>query len=107
VFKLDNAVLESVGLGELPVNAKNAMLAHVYSTLETRVGTALAQEMTDAQLDEFESLIDGGDEAGALTWLETNFPHYKDLVASKFEELKIEIRQVAPQILAAEQNNNR
>ncbi len=40
-------------------------------------------------------------EFGALTWLETNFPDYKKVVASELENLKAEIKASAPQILAA------
>jgi hypothetical protein len=61
----------------------------------------LAEKMTDAQLTEFEQFIDRNDEAGALRWLESNFPNYKDVVAAEFENLKSEISHVAPQILAA------
>jgi septum formation inhibitor MinC len=66
-----------------------------------RVGMKLAEQMTNEQLDEFESFIDKNDEAGALRWLETNFPNYKQVVAYQLEALKSEIRQVAPQIIAA------
>ena len=79
------------------------MLAHIYETLEMRVGMELAKQMTDAQLNEFEEFINRNDEAGALKWLETNFPNYKDVVAQEFEKLKAEIKQVAPQIVASSQ----
>jgi hypothetical protein len=61
----------------------------------------LAEQMTDAQLDEFEGFIDRNDEAGALKWLETNFPDYKQVVADELEKLKSEIKQQAPQIMQA------
>ena len=77
------------------------MLAHIYETLEMRVGMKLAEQMSDAQLDEFERYIDSNDEAGALKWLETNFPHYKDVVADELETLKGEIKSQAPQIMQA------
>jgi hypothetical protein len=63
----------------------------------------LAKQMTDAQLNEFEEFINRNDEAGALKWLETNFPNYKDVVAQEFEKLKAEVKQVAPQIAASAQ----
>jgi len=63
----------------------------------------LAENMSDAQLNEFEQLMDNGNEAGALTWLETNVPNYKDVVASELEALKAEIKATAPAILAASQ----
>lgn len=101
MFKLDNSLLEELGLGSLPNEEKNKMLAHIYETLEMRVGMKLAEQMTNEQLDEFESFIDKNDEAGALKWLETNFPDYKKVVADELEKLKVEIKQSAPQIVAA------
>lgn len=103
MFKLDDNLLKELGLGELPAADKNKMLGHIYETLEMRVGMKLAEQMTNEQLDEFEGYIDRSDEAGALKWLETNFPGYKQVVADQLEQLKAEIKAAAPQILAASQ----
>lgn len=103
MFKLDDNLLTELGLGGLPAEEKNKMLAHIYETLELRVGMKLAESMSDAQLDEFEAYIDKNDEPGALKWLETNFPDYKKVVADELEKLKTEVKQAAPQILAASQ----
>lgn len=101
MIKLDNQFLIDVGLGSLPENDKKEMLRHIYEQLELRVGTKLASGMTDAQLDEFEALINNQDEAGALKWLETNFPNYKQVVADELQKLKEEVKISAPQILQA------
>lgn len=101
MFRLDNNFLIELGLGSLPADEKNKMLAHIYETLEMRVGMKLAEQMSDQQLNEFEAFIDRKDEAGALTWLETNFPNYKQVVADELEKLKGEIVQVAPQLVQA------
>ncbi|OGL35428.1 hypothetical protein A3F65_01630 [Candidatus Saccharibacteria bacterium RIFCSPHIGHO2_12_FULL_47_16b] len=101
MFKLDDDLLRELGLAALPPAEKNKMLAHIYETLELRVGMKLAEQMSDAQLDEFEGFIDRNDEAGALKWLETNFPNYKDVVASELDKLKGEIKDQAPQIMEA------
>jgi hypothetical protein len=103
MIKLDDNLLQQLGLGTLPPDEKKKMLAHIYETLEMRVGMELAKKMTDAQLSEFEQFINRNDEAGALQWLESNFPNYKDVVAAEFEKLKAEIAQAAPQILASGQ----
>lgn len=112
MFKLDNALLEELGLGSLPPQEKNMMLRHIYETLELRVGMKLAEQMSNEQLDEFEQhMPKQGDndetkkqkEKAALTWLETNFPNYKQVVAEQLEKLKEEIKQAAPQIIAASQ----
>ena len=101
MFQLDDNLLKELGLGDLPASEKNKMLAHIYETLELRVGMRLAEQMSDAQLDEFEGFIDRNDEPGALKWLETNFPDYKKVVADELEKLKGEIKAQAPQIVEA------
>lgn len=103
MFKLDDNLLIELGLGTLPPSEKNRMLAHIYETLEMRVGMKLAQRMTNEQLDEFEAFIDRNDEPGALKWLESNFPNYKQVVADELETLKQEIKVAAPQIVASSQ----
>jgi DNA segregation ATPase FtsK/SpoIIIE-like protein len=105
MFKLDNNFLIELGLGALPAEEKNKMLSHIYETLEMRVGMKLAEQMTDAQLDEFESYINRNDEAGALGWLEGNFPDYKLVVSAELEKLKNEIKAVAPSIIAESMSN--
>jgi predicted RNA-binding Zn ribbon-like protein len=72
----------------------------ILETLEMRVGMELAKGMSNQQLDEFEAFINKNDEEGALRWLETNFPNYKQVVASQLDKLKSEISQSAPAILA-------
>lgn len=101
MFKLNDELLEELGLGSLPTMEKDKMLKHIYDTLELRVGMKLAEGMSDTQLDEFEGFIDKNDESGALKWLESNFPNYKDVVAQELEKLKAEVKSAAPQILAA------
>lgn len=104
MLKLDNNLLEELGLGSLPEDQKRSMLQHIYETLELRVGTNLANQMSDQQLEEFEKFIDdGGDanQAEALKWLETNLPNYKEVVNQVFEALKGEIKQMAPQLVAS------
>jgi len=105
MFKLDEELLKELGLSDLPPEEKTKMYSHIYETLEMRVGTKLANQMSDDQLNEFEGFIDKNDEAGALRWLETNFPNYKQVVAEELENLKTEIKQVAPQILATAQQS--
>lgn len=103
MLKIDNSLLEEVGLGGLPDGEKNSFLKHIYETLEMRVGIRLADQMTNEQLDEFERYFEAKDDAGAFKWLETNFPNYKEIVQEEFDKLKAEVAQTAPQILAASQ----
>jgi hypothetical protein len=103
MLKIDNTLLQEVGLGGLPAAEKNSFLKHIYETLEMRVGIRLADQMSNQQLDEFERYFEAKDDAGAFKWLETNFPNYKDIVQQEFNKLKAEVAQSAPQILAASQ----
>ena len=103
MLKIDDNLLQELGLGTLPPEEKRALLNHIYETLEMRVGMRLADQMTNEQLDEFETYFEAKDDAGAFKWLETNFPNYKEIVNDEFEKLKAEVGQAAPQILAASQ----
>lgn len=103
MFKLDENLLLELGLGSLPAEEKNLMLRHIYETLEMRVGMKLAERMSNEQLDEFETFIDSNDDSGALKWLETNFPDYKQVVADQLDVLKNEIKAQASSIVAASQ----
>src|ERR1700712_2199054 len=103
MLKIDNTLLQDIGLGTLPEGEKNSLLKHIYETLEMRVGIRLADQMSNQQLDEFEQYFEAKDDAGAFKWLEANFPNYKDIVQEEFDKLKIEVGQAAPQILASSQ----
>ncbi|HET9098054.1 MAG TPA: DUF5663 domain-containing protein [Candidatus Saccharimonadales bacterium] len=104
MLRIDNTLLQEVGLAALPEAEKNSLLKHIYETLEMRVGIRLADQMSNEQLDEFERYFEAKDDAGAFKWLETNFPNYKDIVQEEFDKLKAEVSQSAPQILSASQN---
>jgi predicted RNA-binding Zn ribbon-like protein len=112
MFKLDDNLLQELGLGSLPPQEKNRMLQHIYETLEMRVGMRLAEGMSNQQLDEFEKLmpvqtdteeVRKQKEQEALRWLEANFPNYKQVVADELEKLKAEVKASAAQIVAAAQ----
>lgn len=100
MLKIDENLLHELGLASLPDNEKNQMLAQIYETLEMRVGMTLAKQMTNQQLKEFEVFVNSNDEAGALKWLETNFPAYKEVVHAELAKLKLEVKESAGQILA-------
>lgn len=146
MIRIDDSLLEELGLVSLPKEERDALLRQIYETLEMRVGMRLAERMNDQQLDEFERFIDGDmaftenyltnakpdwqaseayktavttaqqaaqkrgvafnenavkSEYGALTWLETNFPDYKQVVASELDKLKGEVKVDADKILQA------
>lgn len=100
-MKLDNDFLQSVGLGSISDYQKKEMLKEILSTLELRVGMLLAGQMSEAQLVEFEGLIDKKDDNASMQWLQTNFPNYKQVVADELKKLHDEIAADAPKILEA------
>lgn len=109
-LQLDDSFLADLGLGDLPEDQKRAFLGHVMETLQYRVGTKLSQGLSEAQLTEFEQLSPTPEDAPeaaaskqqqALTWLETNRPDYKDVVAEEIEALKGEILKNANTILGS------
>jgi hypothetical protein len=75
MIKLDENLLVELGLAALPKEEKTSFLKHMYETLEMRVGTRLAERMSDQQMSEFEQFINSNDEQGAFHWLEGNFPN--------------------------------
>ena len=100
-MRIDENMLVELGLGSLSTQDKDDLLKQIYQTLQIRVGMKLAERMSDAQLKEFEQFINNKDDAGALRWLETNFPNYKQVVASELDALKAELRRDADKIIAA------
>lgn len=105
MIRIDDALLQELGLGSLPEAERLSLREHIYETLEMRVGMRLADQMSNEQLDEFERYFEAKDDAGAFKWLETNFPNYKEIVQQEFDKLKVEVGQSAPHILA-ESNAN-
>lgn len=77
MFQLDDQFLQDLGLEQLPEDQKQAFLAHILETLEERVGIRLSDGLSDAQLAEFESIIDK--QPGAVeAWLAANAPNYRE-----------------------------
>jgi len=75
MFQLDEQFLKDVGLDELPEEQKKPFLQHIYEELELRVGTRLSEGLTNEQLDEFESFVEG-DADKVQAWLTRYEPNY-------------------------------
>jgi hypothetical protein len=99
-IQLDEAWLNSIGLGELPPAEKDHLLAQIYLTLEKRVGTKLSKQMSDVQMSEFYKFVQSKDMKGAMVWLKSNLPGYSQAVQEELAALKAEIAADAPKILA-------
>ncbi len=76
MFQLDDTFLKDVGLDGLSDEQKKPFLQHVYEELELRVGTRLSDGMSDAQLEQFEAIIDRKNEI-IDPWLVQFVPNYQ------------------------------
>jgi hypothetical protein len=86
MYQLDDQFLTDIGLGDLPEDQRKPFLQHVYDQLEYRVGISLSEGMSDAQLEEFEAIIDKKPEA-VQAWVAQYAPGYAQ------DELFLKIQQ--------------
>ncbi|MDB5161651.1 MAG: hypothetical protein JWM52_159 [Candidatus Saccharibacteria bacterium] len=75
MFQLDDQFLIDVGLADLPEEQKKPFLQHTYDQLEYKVGIRLSEGMTDAQLEEFEAIIDRKEDV-VSGWLTAHAPDF-------------------------------
>ena len=77
MFQLDDKFLADIGLNDLPEDQKQPFLQHIYEELELRVGTRLSDGLSDAQLEQFEKIIDR-DQSTVETWLQQFSPNFTE-----------------------------
>jgi hypothetical protein len=58
--------------------------------LESRVGARLADGVPAEALDDFERLVDSGDQAAVSAWFTRNTPDYAQVVAEEVDRLVVE-----------------
>lgn len=73
MFQLDDKFLADIGLNDLPDDQKQPFLQHIYEELELRVGTRLSDGLSDAQLEQFEKIIDR-DQVTIDAWIQQFVP---------------------------------
>jgi Protein of unknown function (DUF5663) len=84
-------LIEDLVSTDIAREQRAGLLQVLYEELEIRVGTRLAEAMNTRQLAAFEVFITNKDEQGALRWLQTNFPDYREVVKDEFERLGAEL----------------
>lgn len=77
MFQLDDDFLNDLGVSGLPDDEKRELLQHIYEELELRVGTRLAQGLTEEQMQEFDAILQQ-DEERIHGWLSTHLPEYEE-----------------------------
>lgn len=100
VINLDRNTLAQVGLADLPPDLGGRVIRRLYEVLEIRVGERLVKGLTKDQLMAFEGLMERGDEAAALAWLESTQPDYMTTVRVELEELLARLEDGADRLLA-------
>ncbi|MFZ1302045.1 MAG: DUF5663 domain-containing protein [Candidatus Microsaccharimonas sp.] len=88
MFQLDDKFLSDIGLADLPDDQRKPFLQHVYDQLEYRVGIRLSEGMSDAQLEEFEAIIDRKEDV-VNNWIQQYAPGYAA------EEMFLKIQQAS------------
>ena len=94
----DEQFLQEMGLSAMPENQKQAFLDYVQEELEVRIGERISKGLTEAQLNEFDSITD---QEEATKWLELNRPDYREIVTRTINEMKEEIRANRAKLVGA------
>ena len=107
---LDDNFLNDLGLGDASAEQKQAFVQRVLETLELRVGTRLAEELTDEQVDEFETMTPSESDPQEVVmqkqqlmeeWLKANHPNHEDVIAEELEKLKQELKSGLDSVASA------
>jgi hypothetical protein len=99
MFRLDDQFLKDIGLDGLPEEQKQPFLQHIYSELELRVGTRLSDGLNDAQLEEFEEIIDRKEDK-ILSWLSAHAPTYAQEEAFQKLQQATKLEATDPRLIA-------
>ena len=97
-MEFDDKFLQEMGLSAMPEQEKQDFLNYVQEELEVRIGERISKGLTEAQLNEFDTITT---QAEAAAWLEKNRPDYREIVTRTIEELKAEIRANRAKLVGA------
>ncbi|HWT40257.1 MAG TPA: DUF5663 domain-containing protein [Dongiaceae bacterium] len=75
-------IIEQLGITGLPADEQEELI----NEAQVRIGEAMSENLSEAQQNEFQAIIDG-DEAVISLWLDQHVPDYKNAAAYQaFEE---------------------
>ena len=98
---IDETLFDEVGLSQLTTVEKTHFLEYVNITLFTNVGLQLADTLSEAQLEAFNSLVGSGQDPS--DWLEANVDGYESIVETELKTIKTYFKDNAQKILNANQ----
>lgn len=96
MIKVDDEFMTEVGLDGMPATEKQVFMEEAEAELETRVGAAMAERLTQDEIREFSQIAE---DEKALAWLNQKVPDFRDLVLQAFQTFKNEIAAGREQIL--------
>ncbi|MGV9994540.1 type IV secretion system DNA-binding domain-containing protein [Streptomyces sp. NPDC003374] len=86
-------LIADLSLERLSHADRHSFYGAYHEELELRVGSAITEQLTDEQLNEFEEIIDGpDDDERAQAWLSANVPEHKAVVRREERALRWETR---------------
>lgn len=91
----DKALIQELGLDKIGEEQQTAALASYYNALQTKVGMAVEDKLTDEQLAEFEKVSGAGDDEATAKWLKEAVGDYDQIVAAEAADLKKSIVESA------------
>lgn len=95
--QLDDRFLANLGLEALAADEKRSLLDYINNKLAMNIGDALADDLTEEQLQEFDDI--SGDLEAEKAWLDENCPQYKEVVKREVAALEKEVIERRPQLL--------
>lgn len=85
---LDEQFFTSIGMADAPAEQKKQISDELVELIQNRLTVALAEALTDEQMQAVNDLIEAGKDDEAEAYIDKAYPGYDDLVASEIEEVK-------------------
>jgi hypothetical protein len=84
------SLIKQFGLEGLSEEAQDQQLAQIRQIVQLRVGSNLADQLSEEQLGQFNELTNSGKDAEALDFLANAFPDYQQKIVEELQKLKQE-----------------
>lgn len=97
--KLDDKLLEELGLDKFEEAEKDKILAKINQSLELRIGSRIAQKVSEEELKKFTELAESGKDEEAAKWLKEQVPDYQQIATEELEKIKTDIKETSRKIM--------
>lgn len=97
--KLDDKLLEELGLDKFEEAEKDKILAKINQSLELRIGSRIAQKVSEEELKKFTELAESGKDEEAAKWLKKQVPDYQQIATEELEKIKTDIKETSRKIM--------